>query len=86
MSFLLLYPKTLGNASNLTTCRHVSLPYMMSFDIKVNHQSIQTTHSHASRCHHDNYCHYCNVDFVLFHNAPCTLILFYHASMFTHNS
>ena len=26
------------------------------------------TRSHASCCHH---CHYCNVDFVLFHNATC---------------
>ena len=36
----------------------------MVFDIKVIHQRIQTTRSHASRCHHHNYC---NLDFVLFH-------------------
>ena len=43
----------------------------MGFDIKINHQRIQTTRSHAPRCHHCNYCHYGNVDFVLFHNVRC---------------
>ena len=35
------------------------------FDIKVIHQRMQITCSHTSRCH------YCNVDFVLFHNFTC---------------
>ena len=42
-------------------------PYITAFDIKI-HQKIQTMHSHASICHH---CNYCNVDFVLFHNVAC---------------
>ena len=56
---------------NLTPCCRVSLPYIMGFDININHQRIQTTRSHASRCHHCNHCHYYNVDFVLFHNVTC---------------
>ena len=49
--------------SNLTLCCHVSFPYIMGFDIEVNHQKFQTTRSHASRCHHYD------VEFVLFHNV-----------------
>ena len=45
--------------------------YIMGFDIKINHQRIQTTHSHASRCHHCSYCQQCNLDFVVFHNVTC---------------
>ena len=71
MSFPLLYPKTLGNRcpqSKSPSCCHISFSYIMGFDIKQIHHQIQTTHSHAS-CGH--YCHYCNVDFVLFHNMSC---------------
>ena len=71
MPLPLLYPKVLGHG-----CPHFkpssllshSLTNIMGFEIKVFHQRIQTTHSHAS------YCHYCNVDFVLFHNVTCTLV------------
>ena len=38
----------------------------MGFDIQVIHQKIQSMCLHASRCH---YCHYDNLDFVLFHNV-----------------
>ena len=48
---------------NLPHCCHMSLPYITSFDIRIIHQRIQTTCSHAPHCHH------CNVDFVLFHNV-----------------
>ena len=49
------------------------LPYIISFDMKVNHQRFQTTRSRASHCHHCDYCHWCTVDFVLFHNVTwCT--------------
>ena len=52
MSVLLLYLKTLGNiyilSLNLTLCCHVSLPYIMGSDIKVNRQR----RLHASPCHH----------------------------------
>jgi hypothetical protein len=34
-----------------------------------------------SRCHHCNYYHYCNVDFVLFHNIICYTTSLYHESM-----
>jgi hypothetical protein len=30
----------------LTPYCHVSLPYIMDFDIKINHQRIQSTHTH----------------------------------------
>ena len=50
---------------NLTLCYHVSLPYIMDFDIQINHQNIQIMHSHSSCCHH------CNVDIVLFHVVTC---------------
>ena len=43
----------------------INLPYIMDFDIKVIHQRNQITRSHASHCH------YCNVNFVLFHNVTC---------------
>ena len=52
-------------SSNLPPCCHISLSYIMKFDIKKTHQRIQTTCLHTSRCHH---CHYCNIDFVSFHN------------------
>ena len=28
-------------------------------------------HSHASRRHRDDYCHFCKVDFVLLHDIMC---------------
>ena len=71
MSLPLLYPKTLGNGCaqfNLPPCCYTSLPYIIGFDIKIIHQRIQITHSHASCYHHS---HYCNVDFVLIHNVTC---------------
>ena len=43
----------------------------MVFDIEMNHQIIQTTRLHASRCHQSDYWQYSNVDFVLFHNVTC---------------
>ena len=52
-------------------CCHASLPCIIDVDIKINHQRIQTTCLHASHCHLYNYCRYCNVDFVLFHNVTC---------------
>ena len=55
---------------NLTPC-HVSLPYIMGFDIKINHQWIQTTCLPTSCCHQCNYCRYYIFDFVLFHNVTC---------------
>ena len=67
-------------SSHLPHCCHISLPYIMGFDIKIVHQRIQTTPSHTSHCHH---CHYCNVEFVLFHMSHATLILYYHASILT---
>jgi hypothetical protein len=42
--------------------------HITCFDIKIIHQSIRTTCSHVSCCHH---CHYCRFDFVLFHNVTC---------------
>ena len=56
---------------NLILNCHVFLPYIMNFVIEVNHQIIQTKCSHAPRYHHCYQCHYCNVDFALFHNATC---------------
>ena len=41
-------------------------PQNHGFDIKVNHQRIQTTHSHTSCCHHCNYCHIAMLHFVWF--------------------
>ena len=45
--------------------------YITGFDIKIIHQRIQNTCLHASHCHHSSYYHYCNVNFVLFHNGTC---------------
>jgi hypothetical protein len=69
MSLTLLYPETLGNGcaqfeTPLHVC-HVSLPYIIGFDINIIHQRIQTTRLHSSRCH------YWGVDFVLFHYVTC---------------
>ena len=38
----------------------------MDFDIRINHQRIQITCLHLSRCHH---CPYYNIDIVLFHDV-----------------
>ena len=68
-SLLLLYPQTLATIFlnfNLIPCCRTSLPYIMTFRHTINHQRNQTTRLHTSRCHHYNYCYYCNVDFVLF--------------------
>ena len=70
---------------NLTPCCHVSLPYIVDFDIKVNHQRIQSTHLHTRitlsllsflpflQC------------WTLCHSimSHATLILFHHVSMLT---
>jgi hypothetical protein len=64
----LLYPETSGSK-----CAHPKSPSLLSyfslvyhgFDIQISHPRIQTTHSHTSHCH------YCNVDFVVFHNVTC---------------
>ena len=74
MSLSLLCPETLGAdvfSLNLTPCYHVSLPYIRGFDININHQRNSITYSNATRCHHCNNYHYCNVDFVLFHQDTC---------------
>ena len=55
-------------SSNVPPCFHISLLYIMGFGIKITYSRIQALHLHASRCHH---CHYCKVDFVLFHNVTC---------------
>ena len=56
---------------NIALYSHVVLPYIMGFDIKINHQRVHPTHSHVLGSHHCNYCHHCNVDFVLIHNVTC---------------
>ena len=66
-----LHPKTLSKGFlilNLPPCSHISIPCIIGFDMNIIHQRIQTTRLHASCCHN---CHYCNVDFVLFHNVTC---------------
>ena len=57
----LISPKPSGTyvlSFNLTPCCHVTLPYIMGFDIKINHPRIQTTCLHTSRCHQCKYCRY----------------------------
>ena len=51
-------------------CRHISLPYIMGLGLGLGliRQRIWTTGLHASHWYH---CHYCNVDFVSFHNITC---------------
>jgi hypothetical protein len=71
MSLLSLASQNPRESLDNTPCCHGSLPCIIDVDIKINHQRIQTTNSHASHCHHYNCCHYCNVDFVLFHNVTC---------------
>ena len=63
-------------------CRHISLPYITSLDIRV---ILLTTRSHTSRCRHCNYYRHYNVDFVLFHNVTyyTNYLSFYHTSMLT---
>ena len=61
MSLPLLYSKTVGNGCaryKPPLCCHIFLSYITSYDIKISHQRVQTTHSHASHGHHY---HYCNV-------------------------
>ena len=74
MSLLLLYPKTLGNQ-----CAQFKYSFLLSHFPPIYHgywhyvirPRIPTTCSHASCCHHCDYNHYCNVDFVLFHDVTC---------------
>ena len=55
---------------NSIPCCHASTPtYIMGFNVKIDHERIQTTHLHASRCHRCTHCHCCNVDFVSFHTC-----------------
>ena len=69
-SLPLLCPKTLRNRcaqfKSPSLLSHFPPTYQGVFDINIIHQRIQTTCSHALRCHH---CHYCSVDFVLFHDV-----------------
>ena len=58
-------------------------PISQVLTIKIILQRIQTTCLHVSCCHHCNYYHYRNVDFVLFHNVTCYNNFFYHRSMLT---
>jgi hypothetical protein len=53
---------------NIPPCCHIFFTYITYLDIKIIHQRIQTTRSHASHCHR---CQCCNVDFVLFHSVTC---------------
>ena len=52
---------------NISPCCHISLSYIMGFDIKIIQQRIQTT-SHASSCRHF---HDCNIECMLFHYVTC---------------
>ena len=66
MSLPLLYHETLGDGcaqlkSPSLLSQLKSLLHVVGFNIKTNHQRIQTTRLHASCC---RYCHYCTVDFV----------------------
>ena len=60
ISFLLIYFEILGWGTyiigliSLLVITFPSHAYIMGFDITVNHQRIQTTRSHVSRCHHCN--------------------------------
>ena len=56
---------------NLISNDHFSFSYITCFDININHQTIQSTCSHTSRCDHCNRCHYWINDFVLFHDITC---------------
>ena len=87
MSLLLLYPKTLGNGCaqfKFPPWCHISLLYIKDSNIKLIFQRIKTTFLHPPRWRHCH-CHYCNVDFVLFHNATCYTYYhyYYHTSMLT---
>ena len=55
------------NQNILPYC-HILYSYITYFDFKLIRQRSQTTRLHVSCYHH---CHYCNVDFVLFHNVTC---------------
>ena len=71
MSPPLLYLETLGKGcaqfKSPSLSSHFPLTYSNN-NIKVIHQRVQSTCSHAPR---HPYCHYCNADFVLFHNVTC---------------
>ena len=71
MSLPFSYPKPYGTDVlylNMHAYCHIPFPYITGFDMKPIHRRIQTTRSHTSLCH------YCNVDFVLFHNVICYII------------
>jgi hypothetical protein len=71
-SFCLLCPKTLhyvcAQFKSPSLLSHFLPTYQGNLDMKIIHQRIQITRSHASHCHH---CHHYNVDFVLFQNVTC---------------
>jgi hypothetical protein len=65
MSLTLLHLEALGNGCAQFISPSLSLhfsPIHHKYDIKIVHQRIQTTRSHASHCHQ---CNYCNVDFCI---------------------
>ena len=54
MSLLFLCPKNLRNGCSQVESHSLlsrSLSYIRGLHIKLNHQRVQTTHSHASHCH-----------------------------------
>ena len=56
---------------NLTPSCQVWLPYIITFDMKTNHQRYHTIWSQALHCLHCTFSHYGNVDFVHIHNDTC---------------
>ena len=83
MSLYLLCPKALGKVRpcfQSPSCCHISLPYIMVSDIKVTHQRVQTTFSHASHWHHVIIAMLTLCYFITTH---ATLILYCHACMLT---
>ena len=79
----LSYPKTLGKRiarMKPPSFCHTSLPYIIQFDTQETHKNSNHTLHTSSHYHCCN-----NVDFVLhFMMSRATLILYYHASMWTH--
>ena len=63
---------------HLPHCSHISIPYIMGFDIKNLHQRTHTHHVVIFVI-----IVIINVEFALFHMSHTALILYYHASMLT---
>ena len=57
--------------TNIPPCCHISLPYIMGYNqVTTFKKSTKEFKPHGYTHHivlHCNYCHFCNVDFVLFH-------------------